>query len=178
MPVLDLMQSMALAKKHGIPFAPSVAVKKESEVGKACRKMRFPVVLKLVSGKISHKTEARGVVLNVKDEATALREFRRLRKLPGFRGVLVQPMVKGIELIVGGKWDAQFGPTVLFGLGGVFVEVYQDTALRICPLTKADAEEMIDEIKASKLLKGYRGAKRSEERRVGKECRSRWSPYH
>ncbi len=159
MATLNLVESMALAKKYGVPFAPFVAVKKEAELARACKKIGFPLVLKLVSGKISHKTEVKGVVLNVRDEAMATKEFNRLRKLPGFQGVLVQPMVKGIELIVGGKRDAQFGPTVLVGLGGVFVEIFKDTSLRVCPFGRADAEEMLDELKSAKLLKGYRGSK-------------------
>ena len=159
MPTLDLLESMALAKKHGVKFAPFAVAKKEGELANACKKIGFPLVLKLVSSKVSHKTEVKGVVLNVRDEAAAAKEFKRLRKLPGFKGVVVQPMVKGVELIVGGKNDAQFGPTVLFGLGGVFVEIYKDTSLRICPITGRDAEEMLDEIKAAGLLKGYRGSK-------------------
>ena len=159
MATLDLVQSLALAKKYGVALAPHVLVKEESEAGKACRKIGFPLVLKLVSSEISHKTEVKGVVLNVGDEAAALKEFRRMKKLPGFKGVVVQPMVRGLELIVGGKRDEQFGPTVLFGLGGIFVEVFKDLSLRICPLTRADAEEMLDEVKAAKLLKGFRGAK-------------------
>jgi acetyltransferase len=78
-------------------------------------------------------------------------------------GVLVQEMVQGgTEVIVGVSRDPQFGPTVMFGLGGIFVEVYQDVSLRVAPLTSTDAEEMIDEVKGSVLLRGYRGKERSD----------------
>lgn len=156
MPLMNVAQSQALAEKYGFEFPESRKVLSEAEVIKACQSLGFPLAMKILSEKISHKTEAGGVKLNLKSEKEALQAFRALKKLKGFQGVLVQEMLSGVELIIGGKVDPQFGPVVLFGLGGVFVEAIKDVSLRICPITGKDAREMIHEIKGFKLLQGFR----------------------
>lgn len=157
MAVLDLSESKKLAKKYGVKFARSQTVKNERELKEAVKKLGFPLALKIVSEKIVHKTEAGGVKLGLRSEKEALKAFKELKKLEGFKAVEAQEMAEGTELIVGGKTDPQFGPVVLFGLGGIFVEILKDVSLRICPLTRQDAREMIKEIKGYKILKGARG---------------------
>jgi len=157
MAVLPLTESMRLAEKHGIRFAPHFFARNEELLEKGCLKVGFPVAIKIVSSTISHKTDVGGVVLNIKSIAEARRTFSKLRKLDGFEGVVVQRMMKGKEIIIGGKQDEQFGPTILFGMGGIFVEVFRDYSIRICPITRKDAREMVREIKSFKLLEGYRG---------------------
>jgi hypothetical protein len=118
----------------------------------------YPVALKVVSPEIVHKSDAGGVRLGLTDEATVRAAFADLSRAAGFVGVAVQPMAAGgVELALGGHRDPQFGPVVLFGLGGVFVEVLRDVALRVAPLSRVDAAEMLDEIRGRPLLDGARG---------------------
>ncbi|MFN3384936.1 MAG: acetate--CoA ligase family protein, partial [Archaeoglobaceae archaeon] len=124
---------------------------------KAAKLIGFPVAMK-VHG-ILHKSEVRGVVLNLKSEEEVKSAFRRLIQIEGAKGVNVQPMLQGIELIVGSAENEQFGSYLLFGLGGVFVEVLKDVSFRLLPITRRDAEEMIREIKGYRILEGYRGFK-------------------
>jgi acyl-CoA synthetase (NDP forming) len=125
----------------------------------------YPVVLKISSVDITHKSDAGGVKVNLKNKAEVENVFDAIIRsckaaVPAARieGVSVQPMARpGIEVIMGMIKDPSFGPVVMFGLGGVFVEVLKDVALRIVPIEKADAEDMINEIKGRRLLEGYRG---------------------
>lgn len=161
-----------IMNKYRIPTTREFLAKKPEEAVKFAKKIGYPVVLKVDSRDIIHKTETRTVVTNVRDDEDVLESFQRIIKnakkhKPNAKinGVIVQEHVEGYETIVGGKTDPQFGPVILFGAGGVFTEVLRDTSIRVCPIEKEDAEEMINEIKYSKILKGYRGetpAKMSE----------------
>jgi len=134
------------------------AVALSSEIG-------YPVVLKISSKDITHKSDAGGVKVNLKDKADVERAYDEImasakKKFPNavIEGVTVQSMAKpGIEVIMGIVKDRSFGPVIMFGLGGVFVELLKDVAFRIVPIEKSDAEDMINEIKGKKLLEGYRG---------------------
>ncbi len=125
----------------------------------------FPVVIKIASPDILHKTDVGGVALGLNSEAEVRAAFDRIvsavrAKAPHARidGVAVEEMVRGgAEVIIGLNNDAQFGPTILFGLGGVFTEIFQDVSFRVLPITRADAEEMIGEIRGRAILDGYRG---------------------
>lgn len=126
----------------------------------------YPVAMKISSPDISHKSDVGGVVLNVKREEvrTTYAELMALikKKVPNAKieGVLVQQMApSGHETIVGLKKDAQFGHALMFGLGGIFVEVYKDVSFRVVPIEKSDALDMIEEIKGYPILKGIRGRK-------------------
>ena len=117
----------------------------------------YPVVAKLVSPEVIHKSEARGVVVGI-DTAGQLRDvFRRFARRKAFSGVLVEQMVQGLELIVGGKIDMQFGPVVLLGMGGTGVEIYKDTTLRMAPIGEKDVLSMVNCLTAGRLLHGFRG---------------------
>ena len=125
----------------------------------------FPVVLKISSVDITHKSDAGGVKVNLKDKVEVENAFDMImrsarEKFPDadIEGISVQGMAKsGTEIIIGMIKDAQFGPVLMFGLGGILVEVLKDVAFRIVPLEKRDASEMIKEIKGYKILEGYRG---------------------
>ena len=153
-----LMQSGINCTDTQLAATKEAAVELSEEIG-------FPVVLKISSVDITHKSDAGGVKVNLKDRAEVENAFDEImtsakEKFPDadIEGVSVQSMAKpGIEIIVGMTKDAQFGPVLMFGLGGVFVEVLKDVAFRIVPLEKRDASEMIREIKGYKLLEGYRG---------------------
>lgn len=154
MKILNLEQSMNFLEKNKIKFAQHLFATKEVQVLKC--KLPFPWAMKAVSNEIVHKTEFNAIRLNIHTLEQAGKAFRELSKLPGFKAALVQEQMQGQELIIGGKRDAQFGPTVLVGYGGIFTEILRDFSLRICPLQEKDAESMIQELKALPLLKGAR----------------------
>jgi succinyl-CoA synthetase beta subunit len=123
-------------------------------------KIGFPVALKIVSDDISHKTEAGGVRLNLADRAAVLREAGDLQQSlanSGLNGFLVQEMVQGLEMLVGVRDDADFGPLVVVGLGGVFVELFRDVSLRLAPVDESEARTMLSELRGAKTLDGFRG---------------------
>lgn len=122
------------------------------------RKIGYPVVLKASGADLAHKTEVGGIALNLKNIRDVRNEGLRLMKIRGCEALLVQEMVRGArELVCGMTRDPQLGPCVMFGLGGVFTEVLDDVAFRIAPLTSWDAQEMIGEIRARKILDPFRG---------------------
>jgi acyl-CoA synthetase (NDP forming) len=141
-----------------------LAATKEAAVGMS-EQLGYPVVLKVSSVDITHKSDAGGVKVNLKNKTEVENAFDAIMTsckatAPAARiqGISVQRMARpGIEVIMGMIKDPSFGPVVMFGLGGVFVEVLKDVAFRIVPIEKADAEDMINEIKGKKLLEGYRG---------------------
>ncbi len=118
----------------------------------------YPLVAKVVSPKVIHKTEQKGVELGIHNKIALAEAFHRLSSFDGAKGVLVEESIQGIELIIGAKIDFQFGPVVLMGMGGTGVEIYQDTSLRMAPITAEDSESMLNGLKAHRLLEGYRGA--------------------
>jgi len=150
-----------LLKEYGIRVAEEHVAKSEAEAASAAKKLGYPVVLKIVSKDILHKSDSGCVKVDLKNEQELKAAYKQITKNAGkarVDGMLVQKMAKkGLELIVGGKQDPQFGPLVLFGLGGIFVEVLKDVSIRVCPIEKHEALEMLDGIKGAPLLKGARG---------------------
>lgn len=130
------------------------------EAVRFAREIGFPVVAKVVSPRILHKSEVRGVAVGIGDAGRLEEVFHRFRNLDGFLGVIVEEMVSGVELILGAKIDFQFGPMILLGMGGTGVEIYRDVALKMAPLSRKDALAMIDGLRARRLLEGYRGAEK------------------
>jgi hypothetical protein len=118
----------------------------------------YPVVAKIVSPEVVHKSEHNGVAVGIKDGKELKATFKRFSQLEGFNGVLVEEMLSGIELILGAKVDLQFGPVVLFGIGGIWVEIYRDVVLRMAPLQPKDVDSMVKCLKGHRILEGYRGA--------------------
>ena len=121
--------------------------------------LNFPLVAKVASESIMHKSDVGGVILNIKNEEELRKAVDTL--IEKFRSpVLVEEMLSGgVELIIGVTIDPSFGPAIMFGLGGIFVEVFRDVSFRVIPITRADAESMLGEIKGRKILEGYRGVK-------------------
>ncbi|MFH1604187.1 MAG: acetate--CoA ligase family protein [Pseudomonadota bacterium] len=162
---LSESESKQLIAAWGVPVSREVCANDAEVAATAAGKLGYPVVLKADSPDIPHKTEAGVVRLNLRtaDEvraayATILANAKEHAPGAGINGVLVQEMVAdGVEVIVGVSYDSQLGPTLLFGSGGVMVEVHKDVALRHCPITPAEAREMIAEVKGAKLLQGFRG---------------------
>ncbi|CAB1077697.1 hypothetical protein D1AOALGA4SA_5482 [Olavius algarvensis Delta 1 endosymbiont] len=151
----DAKRLLALAGL-AVPRFTMAATLKEAVA--AARKIGYPVVAKVVSTEILHKSEVGGVVVGVQNESRLTDIYQTLSGLAGFAGLLVEEMLPGSELIVGAKVDFQFGPVILLGIGGTAVEIYQDTAIRMAPLDENDAAAMIAGLKGHKLLYGYRGA--------------------
>lgn len=117
----------------------------------------YPVVAKVVSPAIIHKSEAGGVNTSIKDDDGLRAAYERFQALQGFAGMLVEEIVEGMELIVGAKVDYQFGPVILVGIGGTSVEIYKDTSIRMAPLVPEDVAAMVHGLRAHQLLEGYRG---------------------
>jgi len=149
---------------YGIPVARFSLAKSEKEAVRFAEKLGYPIVLKIVSPDIVHKSDVGGVIVNLKDSKDVQKAYNQMisnvkKYKPKARivGVMVQEMAPAsTEVIVGAVKDSQFGQVVMFGLGGVFVEVLKDVTFRIAPIAEEDAWEMISEVKAYPLLKGYR----------------------
>ncbi len=158
-------EAFKLLSDYGIPHLPYGFARTPEEAGKIAAEIGFPVALKVVSPNISHKTDVGGVVLNllstqeVVKEATNMLERIRARLSDAIiEGFLVQKMAKpGIEVIIGGLRDPVFGVILMFGLGGIFTEVFRDVTFRVWPITLEEALEMMREIKSKAVLQGYRG---------------------
>jgi len=157
---LLLPEAFELLQAYGIPVADYRVIRRKEELREVMEKMEDPVALKVISPKISHKSDVGGVILNIGHLSEAEEAYEKIRRLMrGDRfGILVQKMVsEGKEVILGARRDPSFGPIVLFGLGGIYVEVFKESSLRVAPINRSEAEEMISESKAINLLKGIRG---------------------
>lgn len=161
------LEALELLNAYGIRVVPSKTAAGSDELLEAAAEIGFPLVLKINDSKLVHKTEIGGVVADLRTKEEVLDAYLKLKKryekaFPGspFSGVLVQKMIKGgVETVFGITLDRSYGPLMMFGLGGVFVEVIKDVSFRLHPLSKTDAEEMVRSIKAFPLLSGFRGSK-------------------
>ncbi len=159
---LDFSDAEKLLKKYRIKMPDSGIAKKPQEAVKIAKKIGYPVVMKILSPDIIHKTERKGVMVGICDDKSVEKSYDEIKKHAGkakFKGILVQGQAEGREVIIGGKKDPQFGAVVLFGLGGIFVEVMKDISLRIAPIDNREAMAMIKEVKGYPILAGARGQK-------------------
>ncbi|SMB95146.1 acetyltransferase [Desulfonispora thiosulfatigenes DSM 11270] len=164
---LSESESRAKLEKYGIPFPGSIVAKTEAEAIAAAKKIDYPLVAKIDSPDILHKSDIGCVKLNLNDENQVIEAFKEIinnakQHYPNAQidGVQITTMVKsGAEMIIGVNNDPNFGPCLLCGLGGVFVEVFKDTALCLAPVSKDEAYEMVNSLQGIKLLQGYRGSK-------------------
>jgi acyl-CoA synthetase (NDP forming) len=157
-------EAKAICAEYTIPVTRFKLAKSESEAAEFAEELGFPVVLKVVSPDIIHKSDAGGVMVNLKSRVEVqaaygriLENAKRYKATARIAGILVQEMApQSTEVIVGAIKDPQFGQTLMFGLGGIFVELLKDVTFRIAPITREDAQEMVTGVKAYPLLKGYR----------------------
>jgi len=164
--LLTEIESKALLSEIGIPTVETKLVGSKEEAIVISKKLSFPVALKIVSPEITHKSDVGGVKLGLKTSKQVkeaydeiIRSVRERYPKAIIDGVSVQKMARpGTEVIIGMTKDAQFGPVLMFGLGGILVELLKDVSFRIVPLEREDAQEMIREIKGYPLLEGYRGS--------------------
>lgn len=161
--LLNEFESKELLKSYGIPVVETKIAKSEQEALTLANEIGYPVVLKLFSDTITHKSDIGGVRLNLKSPGDVKDAFKAIQTvaLEHFQGVTVQPMIKltGFELILGSSCDHQFGPVLLFGSGGVMVEIYRDHALGFPPLNRTLAHRMMAKTKIFHALQGFRGQK-------------------
>jgi acyl-CoA synthetase (NDP forming) len=157
-------EAKAICIEYAIPVTTFKMAKSEEEAAEFAGQIGFPVVLKIVSPDILHKSDAGGVMVNLKNTAEVrsaygkiLENAKKYNSAAKIVGVLVQEMApQSTEVIVGAIKDPQFGQTLMFGLGGIFVELLKDVTFRVAPITREDAHEMVIKVKAYPLLKGYR----------------------
>ncbi|MEK7865252.1 MAG: acetate--CoA ligase family protein [Planctomycetota bacterium] len=161
---VPLADARKLAGAVGIPMNQAWLARTVDEAKVAAQKIGYPVVMKVVSEQVVHKTEVGGVRVGLQSEAEVVRAFQEINesvraKIPSavIQGFTVEEMIRGTELILGGTTDPLFGKMVMFGLGGIFVEVLKDVSFRVCPLGMSDALSMIDDLRARKILEGARG---------------------
>ena len=161
---LSSLEACRVLQAYGIPVAEAALCRTPEEAVEAARRMGYPVVMKVESPDISHKSDVGGVAVNLHDEEAVRQGYRSItdaaaRRAPGasLDGVLLQPMVQGREVILGARQDENFGPVVMFGLGGIHVEVLKDVSFRVAPITGRESREMVREIKAVRILEGIRG---------------------
>lgn len=157
-------QALEILEAYGIGVAKSMKATSSQDLKKAASEPGFPLVMKIDDPEISHKTDVGGVIMDIRSLGELNEAFKQMKSEFGgkgkkFAGVTVQKMVKGgVETIMGMHDDASFGPLIMFGLGGIYVEVMRDVAFRINPITDFDAEEMIKSVKGYPMLTGFRGS--------------------
>ena len=157
-------EAKTICMEYQIPVTPFKLAKNEEEAAEFARQIGFPVVLKIVSPDIIHKSDAGGVIVNLQNANEVKSAYRKILENakkydPAAKiiGVVVQEMApQSTEVIVGAIKDPQFGQTLMFGLGGIFVELLKDVTFRVAPLTREDAQEMVTKVRAYPLLTGYR----------------------
>ena len=164
---LLLSEALDILESYGIPAVSSVVTETVEDAQAAASRIGYPIAIKIVAEQISHKSDIGGVQLNLRNASALAAAFEDMLNrihtaYPDVEidGVLVQPMVTGgRELILGGRQDPQFGPIVLIGLGGIFVEIFEEVAMRVAPITRLDALEMIESLRGFQILLGARGHK-------------------
>lgn len=162
---LDEYQAGKLLSEAEIPVVKSIKCKDYQDIKNAVEKIGFPVVLKILSPDILHKTEAGCIITNIDNSNNLKKVYEKILKnakefnnQADIKGVIVQEMVSnGLELIIGVSYDQQFGPVLMFGHGGIYVEVYKDISFRLLPVKTRDIKEMIQETKVYEIIKGVRG---------------------
>lgn len=159
MKILKEVEAETFLEKHGFPTTKRIIVKTKQEAIKSFQKIKQPIVLKIIGKNILHKSDTGGVFTNLKTENEIITAFNKIKKIKNFQAVLIQPYIEGLSMILGIKKDPVFGPIILVGSGGIYTEILKDISIRIPPIDKKQANEMIKELKIYKILKGTRGQK-------------------
>ena len=160
MNLLSFKETKQLFRKHNISIKGTGLFQEKQDALNYANKIGFPVVLKIYSDKVIHKTEENAVITNIQNNKEFKESFTFLdQKFKDKEGIIVQKQFKGRELVIGLNYDKTFGPVIMAGLGGIFVEVLNDVSFRLCPLKKRDAKEMLEELKGYRILQSFRGSK-------------------
>jgi acetyl-CoA synthetase (ADP-forming) len=166
---LSEYEAKLILAAYEIPITKEILVKDKDHLEKAIQKIGFPLVMKGCSAEIAHKTEKGLIHVDIRTAAEAKKAFREIMAgMEGFEGgVLLQEMIKGRrELVMGLTRDPQFGPCVMFGLGGIFTEILKDISFRRAPLEVRDAQEMMQEIRGHKILDAVRGMEAADKKQL------------
>ncbi|NOZ63589.1 MAG: acetyl-CoA synthetase [Caldiserica bacterium] len=162
------MEAEEIFKLYQIPVPETMLIEKEEHLISSGEKLGFPLVMKIVSPQVIHKTDVGGVKVGIKNKEELVSAYKTMveevqEKVAGaeIKGVLLQKMAPpgGREVVLGGLKDPTFGPVVMFGLGGIWVEVLKDVSFRVAPINEIEAREMVNDIKGKKILEGVRGEK-------------------
>ncbi|NOQ44286.1 MAG: CoA-binding protein [Nitrosopumilus sp.] len=175
-------EGQEVLKAYGLPLPTSALAKNDAEAVKIANKIGYPVVMKIASPQIIHKSDAGGVKVNLTNDKeikeafkTIIKNAKKYNSKAEIKGVLIVEMVKGgKEMIIGSKLESGFGPVIMLGMGGIYVEVLKDVTFKLAPVTSKEADDMISEIKTQKLLQGVRGEKPSDIAKLS-ECIQRLS---
>ena len=175
-------EGQEILRAYGFPLPKSSLAKNENEAVKIAKKIGYPVVMKIASPQIIHKSDAGGVKVNLTNDNEIKNAFKEIiknakkyNKKAVIKGVLILEMIKGgKEMIIGSKLESGFGPVIMLGMGGIYVEVLKDVTFRIAPITDREANDMISSIKTKKILEGVRGEKPSDIKKLS-ECIQRLS---
>ncbi|MBU3918354.1 acetate--CoA ligase family protein [Patescibacteria group bacterium] len=151
--LLSFEETQIILKKYKIPYAKSGVIKSEKGLLEFAKDVGYPLALKISNA--LHKTDVGGVILDIENKKELIESYKKISKIS--KEIIVQEMIKGEKIIMGAKTDSVFGPIVLFGLGGIYVEILKDISFRLAPITRVEAKEMISEIKGYDILKGARG---------------------
>jgi len=153
-------EAKTICMEYQIPVTPFKLAKNEDEATEFAQQIGFPVVLKIVSPDVIHKSDAGGVILNLRNATEVKSAYQKIldsvKKYSPTAKIVQEMAPKSTEVIVGAIKDSQFGQTLMFGLGGIFVELLKDVTFRVAPITREDAREMVTKVKAYPLLTGYR----------------------
>ncbi len=154
--MFDFVATKEILEKYDLPMVESFLAENFEEAKKITKKLGWPIMMKISSSKIIHKTDIGGVA-KIENTEELKKSFNKLNDASDGKGVIIQPFVLGVEIIIGMKRDAQFGPVLMFGIGGIFVELLKDISFRLAPINRREAGKMIKEIKLYPILNGYRG---------------------
>jgi len=175
-------EGQEVLRAYGFPLPKSTLAKTENDAGKIAKKIGYPVVMKIASPQIIHKSDAGGVKVNLKNDKevkaafkTIVTNAKKYNKKAEIKGVLIVEMIKGgKEMIIGSKLEPGMGPVIMLGMGGIYVEVLKDVTFKLAPVTDKEADDMISSIKMKKILEGVRGEKPSDVKKLS-ECIQRLS---
>lgn len=159
--LLGFEESKKLLKKYGIIVPDAYFAHSEKEASGFAKKIGYPLVMKASSPDIVHKTELKAVSVDISNEKELKEEYARLSKFKNLEGIILQKQFTGVEMILGIKKDQTFGPVVMAGMGGIFVELFKDVTFRACPVEKDEAKKMLMELKGFKILNGFRGKEKA-----------------
>jgi len=175
-------EGLEVLRAYGFPLPKSTLAKTENDAVKTAKKIGYPVVMKITSPQIIHKSDAGGVKVNLKNDnevkvafKTIVTNAKKYNKKAEIKGVLIVEMIKGgKEMIIGSKLEPGMGPVIMLGMGGIYVEVLKDVTFKLAPVTDKEADDMISSIKMKKILEGVRGEKPSDVKKLS-ECIQRLS---
>lgn len=156
MQILAEKRSEELLEKEGFPIVKRYFVKSEKEALNKAHILKYPIVMKVSSDKIIHKSDVQGVIINIFTDSAVKSSFRKLKKIKNAEEVMLQQCIEGHQLLVGIKKDEVFGHAIALGAGGIYTEILKDVTFRVCPVSLEDAKSMISDLKMYQILKGAR----------------------